>query len=80
MALDALETDRVGVMRNCLDDAASRCVGDKSILKLLQRDDPLRRSYLQRRWQGRPVLVILSCEAERYNCERAAFSNALGRR
>ena len=49
MALDALETDLVGVARNVFDDAAPRRVGDQGLnfeltVKVLQRDDPPRRS------------------------------------
>jgi hypothetical protein len=51
------------------------------MVKVLQRDDPLRRSYLQRRWHGQPTSVRLPRERGRYNVERAPLSPvALSRR
>ena len=57
MPLDVLEADLPGAARNRVDCSASRNV-DAHLLKLdlilktLQRDDPLRRFYLQRRWHS----------------------------
>ena len=37
------------------------------MVKVLQRDDPLRQSYLQRRWHGHPTSVPLARGVGRYN-------------
>jgi hypothetical protein len=47
----------VGLAHNAVDGAAWRRTnvhGFDLMLRVLHRDDPLRRSYLQRRWQGHP--------------------------
>ena len=64
MPLDVLEAGLVGLARNGVGGAAPRCVDALElkfdlIVKVLQRDDPLRRSYLQRRWHGHPTSVPL---------------------
>jgi hypothetical protein len=76
MPLDVLEADLVGLGSNGVGGSAPHCVDAQrlkfdSILKVLQRDDPLRRSYLQMRWhsQGR-------CDVERIS----SFPIALSRR
>jgi hypothetical protein len=61
MPLDTLEADLAAVFG--VDGATCRCAdifGERFELKVLQRDDPLRRSYLQRRWHG--VSTPLSLE------------------
>jgi len=53
MPLDVL----VGLAYYAVDGAARRRInvyGFDLMLRALHRDDPLRRSYLQRRWQGHP--------------------------
>jgi hypothetical protein len=60
MPLDVLEADLVGVARGGVDGAAPRRIDAQGLefdlmVKVLQRDDPLRRSYLQRRWHGHPT-------------------------
>ena len=51
MPLDLLEADPVGLARNGVGGAAPQCLDAQGlsldfIVKALQRDDPLRRSYL----------------------------------
>ena len=78
MPLDVLETDLVGLAQSGVGGAASRCLDAQGlefdlIVKVLQRDDPLRRSYLQRRWHSQA--------ARRCNIERTSSSAiALSRR
>jgi hypothetical protein len=72
MPLDVLEANLVGVARDGVDGAASRRVDARGVafdlmVKVLPRDDPLRRSYLQRRWHGHPTSVPLACGGRRYN-------------
>ena len=68
MQLDVLVADFVRLTRNRVDAGAPRRVDAQGrkldlMVKLLQRDDPLRRSYLQRRWwHGHRSLVPLSGE------------------
>jgi hypothetical protein len=63
MPLDTLEADLAavfgvdGVTRRCADIYGGKF---ELMVKVLQRDDPLRRSYLQRRWHG--VSTPLSLE------------------
>ena len=57
MPLDVLEADRVGLAQTGDGGAALRCLDTQGvkyelIVRLLQRDDPLRRSYLLKRWQS----------------------------
>ena len=64
MPLDLLEADLVGVAHNGVDGAAPRRVDAQGLkldlmVKMLQRDDPLRRSYLQRRWHAHATSVPL---------------------
>ena len=86
MPLDVLEADHVGVARNGVDGVAPRRVDAQGlkldlVVKVLQRDDPLRRSYLQRRWHGRPTSAPLSRKVGRYDFERTSLSAiALSRR
>jgi hypothetical protein len=72
MPLDVLEADLVRLARDGVDGAAPRHVDAQGlkldlIVKVLQRDDPLRRSYLQRRWHGHPTSVPLAWAVGRYN-------------
>jgi hypothetical protein len=65
MPVDVLEADSARIARNGADRTAPRRVDAQGlnfdlIAKALQRDDPLRRSYLRRRWQGQCALVPLS--------------------
>jgi len=83
MPLDVLEADLV---RNGVDSAALRCVDAQGlkldlIVKILQRDDPLRRSYLRRRWQEHSTPVSLSRDVPRCNLQPTSLSLiALSRR
>lgn len=57
MPLDVVEPDRIGLARNRVGGGASQCVYGQGleldlVVKVLQRDDPLRRSYIQRRWHS----------------------------
>jgi hypothetical protein len=78
MPLDVLEADLVGLGSNGVGGSARHCVDAQrlkfdSILRVLQRDDPLRRSYLQMRWHSQA--------AGRCNIERTPSSAiALSRR
>ena len=83
MPLDVLEADLV---RNGVDSAALRC-GDAQglkldlIVKILQRDDPLRRTYLRRRWQGHSTPVPRSRDVPGCNLDsRSQPRIALSRR
>ena len=69
MPLDVLEVAVEEITRSRFDGAARRRVDAEELkvglmLKVLQRDDPLRRSYLQRRWRGQPAAVSLSREVK----------------
>jgi len=60
MPLDVLEADLAGLVINGVGGGAPRCLDAQRlkfdlILKVLQRDDPLRRSYLKRRWRSQVV-------------------------
>jgi hypothetical protein len=64
MPLDVLEPD---LSRNDVDCRAFRRIDAQGltfdfIVKVLQRDDPLRRAYLQRRWRVGPASVSYSRE------------------
>jgi hypothetical protein len=78
MPLDVLDADLVGLARNGVGGAASGCLDAQRlkfdlIIKVLQRDDALRRSYLLRRWHSQAV--------ERCDIEHTCSSpNALSRR
>jgi hypothetical protein len=86
MPLDVLEVDLVKAARNSIDRAAPRRVNAQGlrfdmIVKSLQRDDPLRRSYLQKRWRGHPTAVPLLRETGRYSFKSISLSPiALSRR
>jgi hypothetical protein len=72
MPQDVLEADLVRLARDSVDGAAPRRVDAQGLkfdlmVKVLQRDDPLRRSYLQRRWHGHPTSVPLGWAVGRYN-------------
>jgi hypothetical protein len=60
MPLDVLDADFVELGSNGVGGSASRCLDAQRlkfdlIVKVLPRDDPLRRSYLQRWWHTRTV-------------------------
>jgi hypothetical protein len=60
MPLDVLEPDLIGLAQNGIASAVPRHPDAQAlkfdlIVKVLQRDDPLRRSYLQRRWHSQAV-------------------------
>jgi hypothetical protein len=82
MPLDVLEADLVALACSGVDSTAPRRVDVQDLMvKVLQRDDPLRRSYLQRRWYGYPTSAPLSQEVGRFDLVRTSLSsNALGRR
>jgi hypothetical protein len=77
MPLDVPEADFAGVARNpmALDLERSDAQGLEFnlMMKALQRDDPLRRSYLHRRWHGHLTPVPISREVRRYNLGRASL-------
>ena len=57
MPLDVLEADLVGLAQDGVGGATPRCLDAQRfefdlIVKVLQRDHSLRRSYLQRRWHS----------------------------
>jgi hypothetical protein len=81
MALDVPEADLVGLVRNGVDGAAPLIDGFDLMLRAMHRDDPLRRSYLQRRWHGHSTAIPLLRELGRYKLERRSVSTmALSRR
>lgn len=86
MPLDVFETDPVEVARIGVGGAAPRYVDARglridSMVNVLQRDDPLRRLYLKRRWQGHPTLAPLLQEPGCRNLERMSLPPiALSRR
>ena len=85
MPLDMLEVELVGVAHDGVDGAAPRRVDSQGpkldlMLKVLQRDDPLRRSYLQRRWHGHPTSVPLAWAVECCNCGCTSLSQIVSRR
>ena len=67
MPLDVLEAGLVGLGRNGAAPRRGEAQGLELdlMVKALQRDDPLRRSFLQRRWQEHLALVPGSRKAER---------------
>lgn len=76
MPLDVLEVD---LARNGVDSLALRRVEAQGlrfdlILNVLQRDDPLRRSYLRRRWQGHGTSVSLSRQVQESMLKRTSQS------
>jgi hypothetical protein len=76
MPLDVLKADLVGLSQNDLGGTAPRCLDAQGlkfdlILKVLQRDDPLRRSYLQRLWHSQ---AVGSCNIERTSSSAIALS------
>jgi hypothetical protein len=79
MPLDVLEADPVEIAHNGADGAPPRRVDAQGVpfdlmMQVLQRDDPLRRLYIQRRWHGYPTSVFFSLEAAGYNFERPSLS------
>jgi hypothetical protein len=79
MPLDLHEADLVEVARNRVVGAASRRADAQELkfdlmVKVLQRDDPLRRSYLQWRWHAHATSIPLSREMGRFNCECTSLS------
>jgi hypothetical protein len=78
MPLDVLEADLVWVARDGVDSSArprrvdARGLTFELMVKVLQRDDPLRRSYLQRRWHGHPTSTAR--EARRCSFGRTSLS------
>jgi hypothetical protein len=75
MPLDTLEADLAVIVG--VDGVAPRWVDTDSrrfelIMKALPRDDPLRRSYLQRRWRG--ISTPLSRDMAYLEFERALLS------
>ena len=73
MPLDVLDADFVELGSNGVGGSASRCLDAQRlkfdlIVKVLPRDDPLRRSYLQRWWHTRAV--------GRGNIERTSSPNS----
>lgn len=81
MPLDVLEADHVG---RAVDGTAPRRVnvGELDLmLRVLRRDDPLRRSYIQRRWHGYSATIPLLRMLGRYKFEpRPVSPNPLSRR
>ena len=78
MPLDLLEAALVGPVHKDAADAAPRCLDARGleldlIVRILQRDDPSRRSYLQRRWRSQ---AVGRCDIER----TASTAIALSRR
>jgi hypothetical protein len=69
MPLDVLEADFVAPRR-----VDAQGLKFDLMVKVLQRDDPLRRSYLQRRWHGHSTSAPLSREVGRYNLEGTCLS------
>jgi hypothetical protein len=60
MPLDVLEADVAALARTGADGSAPPCIDAQVlkfelIVKALQRDDPLRRRYLQKRWHSQAV-------------------------
>jgi hypothetical protein len=75
MPLNALDADLLGIAENVDDDAAPLDARGRKfdlIVRVLQRDDPLRRSYLQRRRHSQA--------AGRCNERAASSAIALSRR
>jgi hypothetical protein len=72
MILDVVEEDHVALACNGVDDAAPRRVDAQGrqfelMVRVLLRDDPLRRFYVRRRWQTQPTSI------PRYKFECASF-------
>ena len=76
MPLDVLEADLVGLGSNSVGRGAPRYLDAQRlkfdlIVKVLPRDDPLRRSYIQRRWYSQAVGC---CNIERTSSSPTALS------
>ena len=79
MPLNVLEADLAGSACSDLVGVATRCIDAQRLkpdlmVKVLQRDDPLRLSYLQKRWHGHSASAPYSRGMERYTLERTSFS------
>jgi hypothetical protein len=79
MPLDVLEAGFVGLAHNGVGRATPRCLDAQEVkfdllVKALQRDDPLRRLYLQRWWRGHPTSISLAWGVGRYNLGRTCLS------
>jgi len=76
MRLDMFEADfaRIAVNRPSLRCVDAQGLGFDLVLKILQRDDPLRRLYVRRRWQGDQASASLSGEMQGCKLERRSFS------
>jgi hypothetical protein len=78
MPLDVLETDIAGVARTPMalgfEGSDAQGLEFNLMVKALQRDDPLRRSYVQRRWHGHITPVPFSQEVRRYNLGCASLT------
>lgn len=77
MSLDVLEAGRVSVAHSRGDGAARRRADVEKfkfvlMLKVLQRDDPLRRLYLQKRWHGLSTAISNPREVRPYEPERTS--------
>jgi hypothetical protein len=62
-----------------VDGVSPRRVDTKGLkfdlmMRVLQRDDPLRQLYIQRRWHGYPPSVPCSLEVAGYTFERPSLS------
>jgi len=77
MPLDVLEADfaRDGIYTTAVRPVDPHGVDVSLIVKLLQRDDPRRRSYLRRRWQAHRASGSLTCEVQVCNLERLPLSS-----
>ena len=76
MPLNVLEADLVGLGSNSVGRGAPRYLDAQRlrfdlIVKVLPRDDPLRRSYIQRRWYSQAVGC---CNIERTSSSPTALS------
>jgi hypothetical protein len=79
MPLDVLEADFVGLAQNGVGGATPRCLDAQGVkldflMKALQRDDPMRRLYLQRRWHGHLTSVPLASGVRCFNFGCACLS------
>jgi hypothetical protein len=71
MPLDLIGAALIGPVHNQGPGAALQCLDAREleldlIVRMLQRDDPSRRSYLQRRWQSQ----VGSCNCRALGLER----------
>jgi hypothetical protein len=83
MALDGIEPDlaRKGVGSVAPQRVDAQGLKLDLIVQLLHRDDPLRRSYLRKRWQGHRASVFPLSEVQNCNVKRTSLSLlALSRR